>query len=124
MNDRKITLKKQQQQQPNSDPPPHLFGVILLLLREEVRTPVGHVEEGEHQRERDAGDDVDALAPRGELGQPGPTAVLARRLQVDLTRARLLAAHSAVVSGDQRLLHPGEGRHRRREKEKGREGDR
>lgn len=78
--------------------PYHLLGSILLLLGEEVGAPVRHVKEGEHDGEGDAGDDVDPLAARWELGQPGTAAVLARRRQVDLTRPTLVpSAHAAVV---------------------------
>lgn len=82
----------------------HLLGSVLLLLGEEVGAPVGHVEEGEHDGEGDAGDHVDPLAARRELGQPGAAAVLTRRRQVDLTRPPLVAAHAAVVTRHQGLL--------------------
>ena len=40
-----------------------------LALGQQVVQPVGQVEDGEDEGENEAGDDVDALRPRRELGQ-------------------------------------------------------
>lgn len=54
---------------------PRRYLLVLLLLPKQVRGPVREVEESEYDWEEDPRDDVDALGPRRELGQPRPAAV-------------------------------------------------
>ncbi len=75
---------------------PNIQSLILFFLLEEVSRPVDEVEEGEDEREGDAGDDVDPLASRGELGQPG-LALARLRSHVDLALPGLLQAERVVV---------------------------
>lgn len=80
---------------------------LVLVLTEEVGGPVGDVEECEDQRECDARDDVDAFRARRELGEPGATETLARRLlHVHLT-VHLLQGQRVSPLAHQRLLKQG-----------------
>lgn len=66
------------------------FLLLHLVTAEEVGGPVDNVKEGKHQREGDAGNDVDTFGPCGELGEPRAAAVFALRLHVNLALTRLL----------------------------------
>lgn len=62
---------------------------LVSLLPEQVRGPVDEVEEREHEREGDAGDDVNPLGARGELGEPRLAAVGPALLHVYLALPHL-----------------------------------
>lgn len=86
----------------------HLF---LLVLAEEVGGPVGDVEEGEDQGERDARDDVDTFRASRELGQPRAAETRSFRLlhvylTVHLLHGKWVPVYQRLLEQKQPFSHP------------------
>ena len=75
----------------------------LLFPPKQVRGPVREVEQSEYEGEGDPRDDVYALGPRRELGQPRPAAVFFRWLHVYFALP-LIHRHRILPVSDERLL--------------------
>lgn len=78
--------------------------LALLLLPKQVRGPVREVEESEYDWEEDPRDDVDALGPRRELGQPRPAAVFFPWLHMYFALPQFIHRHGILRVSDERLL--------------------
>lgn len=84
--------------------PPLRGLLVLLFLPKQVRGPVREVEESEYDWEEDPRDDVDALGPRRELGQPRPAAVFFPWLHMYFARPHFIHRHGILRVSYQRLL--------------------
>lgn len=78
--------------------------LAILVLPKQVRGPVREVEESEYDWEENPRDDVDALGPRRELGQPRPAAVFFTRLHMYFALLQFIHRHGIFRMSDQRLL--------------------
>lgn len=78
--------------------------LAFLFLPKQVRGPVREVEESEYDWEEDPRDDVDALGPRRELGQPRPAAVFFPWLHMYFARPHFIHRHGILRVSYQRLL--------------------
>lgn len=84
---------------------PPLRGLLaLLFLPKQVRGPVREVEESEYDWEEDPRDDVDALGPCRELGQPRPAAVFFPWLHMYFACPHFIHRHGILRMSYQRLL--------------------
>lgn len=63
---------------------------VLHVFAEQVSCPVDKIEEGEHEREEDARNNINPLGPCGELAEPAADPIFLLRCNVDLTGAHLI----------------------------------
>lgn len=84
-------------------PPPRDL-LAVRLLPKQVRGPVREVEESEYDWEEDPWDNVDALGPRRELGQPRPAAVFFPWLHMYFALPQFIHRHGILRVSDERLL--------------------